>query len=93
MRVIGYIEHAHLKISVFKMDEKYVVKFESNWCEQVYKFRADEHINGLEAIQQLVDEQFISAVERSFPQMHQTRMQAIGKTLPPPTANEFDSLI
>ncbi|NJL74112.1 MAG: hypothetical protein HC892_02770 [Saprospiraceae bacterium] len=92
MRVIGYIEHPSLKISVFKMDEKYVVKFESGFYEQIFKFKADEYINGLEAVQRVIDAEFISSVERSLPAMHQLRMQALSRLLPPVQENEFDKL-
>ncbi|MBK7870450.1 MAG: hypothetical protein IPJ74_07085 [Saprospiraceae bacterium] len=47
MRIIGYIEHPVLKITVFKMDNKISIKFESGLYEQTYKFRSGDTISNL----------------------------------------------
>ena len=39
MRILGYIDHPVVKITVFKMDNKFSVKFESIHYEQTFKFR------------------------------------------------------
>lgn len=69
MRVIGYIEHPRLKISIFDTEHRYPVKFEDGTREQIYRFRKSEALSGLTDVQQLVDEEFIAAVERTFRKM------------------------
>lgn len=93
MRIIGYIEHPHLKISVFKLTHRYAVKFESGLYEQTFKFRESEQINGLAALQNLVDQAFLSKVENTFVTMHQTKMEAVNRNNPVMDRNEFDTII
>lgn len=74
MRIIGYIEHPWMKITVFKMDDKISVKFESGQYEQTYKFRSGEGVEGLEDVRHFADAQFISAVESILTAMHQAKL-------------------
>ncbi|MBP7273350.1 MAG: hypothetical protein KA974_05890 [Saprospiraceae bacterium] len=74
MRIIGYIEHPTLKITVFKMDNKLSVKFETGLYEQTYKFRDGEGIEELADVTRLITPNFIGQVEQIFIQMHQYRL-------------------
>lgn len=82
MRIIGYIEHPSLKITVFQMDNKLSVKFENTFYEQTYKFRQSEDLNTISDVQKLVDETFIAKVLEQFPVMHQTKQKALDRFLP-----------
>ena len=94
MRIIGNIEHPHLKITVFKMDNRLSVKFENPWYEQTYKFGTDERVASLEAVQQLVDGAFIEHVLEQFRHMHRTRLEALGRAFPAREAEaEFETII
>ena len=93
MRIIGYIEHPTLKITVFKMDDKLSLKFESGLYEQTYKFRASNEINDLVHIQSLVDEFFLQKVMSDLTQMHRTKMEAMSRFLPEERENEFEEII
>ncbi|MEM8523554.1 MAG: hypothetical protein AAGG68_02865 [Bacteroidota bacterium] len=93
MRIIGYIEHPQLKITVFKMNNKLSVKFESGLYEQTYKFRESEDLKNIEQMKHLVDNQLIIQVEQGLAQMHQIKNQALSRYLPPVEDNEFDTLI
>lgn len=93
MRIIGYIEHPILKITVFKMNNKLSVKLESGLYEQTYKFRESEHLKNVQDVQRLIDHEFVQSVEADFKHMHQRRMQAMGRFLPPVEEDEFDTLI
>ena len=44
MRIIGYIEHPNLKITVFKNEGKVSVQLESGLNVQLYKFRDGEGV-------------------------------------------------
>ncbi|MEL6717715.1 MAG: hypothetical protein AAFP82_03285 [Bacteroidota bacterium] len=93
MRIIGYIEHPHLKITVFKMNNRVSVKFESGLYEQTYKFRESEALKNIDQVKQLVDNQLIIEVEKGLAQMHRSKNQALARYLPPKEEDEFDTLI
>jgi hypothetical protein len=94
MRIIGYIEHPVLKISVFKMEHKFSVQFESGFAEQIYKFRQDDNIQHLKDIQNLIDEAFIQKVESILQIMHQERSDLLERTFPQTIDNEsFEEII
>jgi len=94
MRIIGYIEHPSLKITVFKMDNRLSVKFESGLYEQIYKFRQGEGMETLADIQALVDDTFCQEVQQGIQTMHNVRTRAISRKLPQPdVADEFEEII
>jgi hypothetical protein len=94
MRIIGYIEHPILKISVFKMEHKFSVKFESGFAEQIYKFRQDDHIQHLKDIQNLIDAAFIQKVEAILQTMHQEQADLLERRFPQTVDNElFEEII
>jgi hypothetical protein len=93
MRIIGNIEHPILKITVFKMDNKFSVKFESGLYEQTYKFRSSDAISGLESIQKVVDATFCEEVLQELNRMHQRKNQAMARTLPQEVDTEFEEII
>lgn len=74
MRIEGYIEHPNMKITIFKMDNKYSVKFETPNYEQTYKLRTGGGINSSEDVREWVDEELISKVLFQFNTMHNTTM-------------------
>lgn len=68
MRIVGNIPHPDIRITVFHMNDKYVVKLEAGLMEQVFKFDSDKY-HGFESIQKLVDETFISNALKRFNEM------------------------
>ncbi len=93
MRVIGYIEHPELKISVFKMDNRLSVKFENAWYEQTYKFGTDDRVSTLESVQNIVNEDFIHKVLEEMQNMHQIRLEALLREFPPAVEEAFEEII
>lgn len=93
MRIIGYIEHPTLKITVFKMDNRLSIKFETGQLEQTYKFRASEHIAQLSDIQKLIDERFITGVSAQFQAMLGISGDALARHLPVVDADEFPRIV
>jgi hypothetical protein len=87
MRIIGNIEHPHLKITVFKMENRMSVKFENNLYEQTYKLSIDERFTDLQSVKNWIDATFIAEVLQQFQAMHQNRMQSIARVFP--VENEF----
>ena len=93
MRIIGYVEHPIMKITVFKMDDKRAVKFEAGLLEQTYKFRTFEGFSTLSEIQHWVDAELIQAVENTFAQMNKQKSAALDRTLPVEIQEEFEEII
>jgi hypothetical protein len=69
MRIIDSIPHPQLRISIFSMNDKYLVKFEAGPYEQTYKFDHDE-VAGLEDLKSKVDDAFLENIASIFKQMH-----------------------
>ncbi len=69
MRIIANIPHPKITISVFSMNDKYLVKFEAGPMEQVFKFFHDE-VNGVEGVKQMVDDEFLDKVMERFNEMY-----------------------
>lgn len=93
MRIIGYLDHPVLKITVFKMDNKYSVKFETGLYEQIYKFREGEASNGMEDVTKIVDAAFCEAVLQAFNAMHAIKNQAQARLFPALPSDAFEEII
>ncbi|MCC6723124.1 MAG: hypothetical protein IT258_01345 [Saprospiraceae bacterium] len=81
MRIIGDIPHPSMKITVFKMDNKLSVKFETGLYEQTFKFRESNELSDFPSMQRLVDEQFMQEVMEDFAKLHQVKNAALGRFL------------
>lgn len=92
MRIIGDIPHPSMKITVFKMDNKLSVKFETGLYEQTFKFRESNELSDFESMQKLVDEHFIAEVIEQFAKLHRTKNEALGRFLPK-VVQEFEEII
>jgi len=65
MRIIENIPHPNITISIFQMNDKYLVKFEAGPMEQVFKFKTEE-IGGLDALKKKIDKEFVEEVYQRF---------------------------
>lgn len=66
MRIIASIPHPDIRISVFQMNDKYIVEMETGPMKQVYKFSSEE-VSGVEEIRKIIDEEFLrKAMERFY---------------------------
>ena len=77
MRIAGYIDHPHFKITVFEVESKFLVKFEIGLFEQTYKLRKGEKIQSFKDIQHFITENFIQNVEEVFQSMLKHRNEAL----------------
>ena len=67
MRVIAELPHPECKISIFSMNQKYIVKFEQGTFEQSYKLsELDLSGGGVNDVFEILDEEFISTVIERF---------------------------
>lgn len=92
MRIIGYIEHPQLKITVFKDGGRVSVKLENGMYEQTYKFRDGTGVESLQEAQEVVDAEFIAEVQKTFTFMHRSKMQAMDRKAGS-EEEEFDEII
>ena len=69
MRIIDNIPHPSMQISIFQMNDKFLVKFEAAMMEQVFKFDMQE-IKNLDALKQLINPSFIDTVRKRFNEMY-----------------------
>ena len=93
MRIAGYIEHPGMKITLFKTDTRYSVKFETGFLEQTYKFLRPRATDELQEIRKLIDEDFIRQVELQFVQMGKLHGDTLTRHAPQDAEEEFDDLI
>jgi hypothetical protein len=80
MRIIAELPHPDCKISIFNMNQKYIVKFEQGTLEQSYKLsELDLSGGGVNEIFQIIDEAFISTVVERFKVMRSDFAQAYNR--------------
>lgn len=92
MRVVGEIEHPRLKITIFKNDGKFSIKFEGGLLEQIYKFRDDERLSSVETVKSLVDADFIAKIEDILRGMKTAQIAAMERAFPI-DEDEFDVIL
>ncbi len=68
MRIIDTIPHPSITISIFQMNEKFIVKFEAGPMEQAFKFENTE-VKGLENLKKMITPEFIEEVRKRFNEM------------------------
>ncbi|MCX2574487.1 hypothetical protein [Pedobacter sandarakinus] len=67
MRVIAELPHPECKISIFSMNQKYIVKFEQGSFEQSYKLaELDLSGGGVNDVFEILDEEFIATAISRF---------------------------
>lgn len=77
MRVIAELPHPECKITLFNMNQKYIVKFEQGTLEQSYKLsELDLSGGGANEIFQMLDEAFITTVIERFSTMRKDFSEA-----------------
>lgn len=69
MRVVAELPHPDCKITIFSMNNKYIIKFEQGTIEQTYKLAEMDVLNGVDGVFEIIDETFISAVVANFKMM------------------------
>ncbi|HKK75074.1 MAG TPA: hypothetical protein VJ953_08390 [Saprospiraceae bacterium] len=92
MRIVGEIKHPVYKITLFKMDTRYSVKFEDRDLEQTYKFREGAIVQSLKDVYALMDKAFMDLVDQAFEQMRNASVQALAQAQER-HLDEFDEII
>jgi hypothetical protein len=81
MRIVGYIEHPVLKITVMQMNNRYVLKLEANMLEQTYKFHEDDNLRTMADIEKMVDDTFLEECLKRFAEMNKSRGEMYTRTI------------
>ena len=68
MRIIDSIPHPSINISIFQMNDKYIVRFEAGPMEQAFKFEASE-VKSVDALKKIITPEYIEAVRTRFNEM------------------------
>lgn len=69
MRTLAELPHPECKITIFGMNQKYIIKFEQGSLEQTYKIAEADILNGVNGVFEILDEEFISKVLENFSNM------------------------
>ena len=68
MRTVTTIPHDKFTITIFSMNEKYLVKLEGGPMEQTYKIPMDR-VEGLDGLRKIISENFLNRAEEIHNQM------------------------
>lgn len=69
MRIIAELPHPEFKISIFYMNQKFIVKIERGVLEQSYKIAEMDLTDGVNSVFELLDEEFLRTVTTRFVEM------------------------
>ncbi|MEE1885544.1 hypothetical protein [Pedobacter flavus] len=73
MRIIAELPHPDCKITIFNMNQKYIVKLEQGPLEQSYKIsELDLAGGGVNDVFEIIDDAFIQEALQHFSQMRLT---------------------
>jgi len=76
MRTIAELPHPDFKITLFAMNQKFILKFEQGTLEQVYKIAEVDLTDGANGVLQLIDDDFTKSVSQRFDEMRQSFVSA-----------------
>jgi len=68
MRIIDSIPHPSITISIFQMNDKYLVKLEAGPMEQVFKYTIAE-VKSVENLKKIINDEFIETCRARFNEM------------------------
>jgi hypothetical protein len=69
MRVIAELPHPEFKITIFNMNQKFIVKMERGTLEQSFKIPEMDLTDGVNSVFELLDEEFLKTVGARFAEM------------------------
>jgi hypothetical protein len=79
MRTIAEIPHPDCKITIFSMNQKFIIKFEQGNLEQTYKIAEMSVTDGVNGIFQIVDDEFIQKITAQFEEMRNSFSEAYNR--------------
>ncbi|MCT1531421.1 hypothetical protein ACFQ2C_04625 [Sphingobacterium daejeonense] len=79
MRVLAELPHPDCKITIFGMNQKFIIKFEQGSLEQSYKLAEADVVGGVNGIFELLDDDFMKRVLDLFAQMRSAIIETYNK--------------
>lgn len=79
MRSLAELPHPDCKITIFGMNQKYIIKFEQGNLEQTYKIAEADILNGVNGVFEILDEEFINTVLNNFSAMRAAFIDSYNK--------------
>ncbi|MGN0003818.1 MAG: hypothetical protein ACI35V_10330 [Sphingobacterium composti] len=79
MRTLAELPHPECKITIFGMNQKYIIKFEQGNLEQTYKIAEADILNGVNGVFEILDEEFINRVLENFTSMRSSFIDTYNK--------------
>ncbi|WP_159635911.1 hypothetical protein [Sphingobacterium composti Ten et al. 2007 non Yoo et al. 2007] len=79
MRTLAELPHPECKITIFGMNQKYIIKFEQGNLEQTYKIAEADILNGVNGVFEILDEEFINRVLENFTGMRSSFIDTYNK--------------
>ncbi len=76
MRILAELPHPDCKISIFGMNQKFIIKFEQGALEQSYKLAETDVVGGVNGVFEILDETFINHVLAQFSSMRTVFIEA-----------------
>ena len=80
MRILAELPHPDCKISIFGMNQKFIIKFEQGNLEQSFKISEMDIIGGVNGVFELLDDTFIAQVLQGFNNMRKDFIDAYNRT-------------
>ncbi len=69
MRVVAELPHPEFKITIFSMNQKFIIKAEKGILEQSYKIPDMDLTDGINSVFELLDEEFLKTIAARFTDM------------------------
>lgn len=69
MRVVAELPHEVCKITIFSMNQKFIIKLEKGIYEQSYKVSEIDLTDGVDGVFKILDDEFMQTVAERFKQM------------------------
>ena len=79
MRTLAELPHPECKITIFGMNQKYIIKFEQGNLEQTYKIAETDILNGVNGVFEILDEEFMTKVLHNFNNMRNSFIDTYNK--------------
>lgn len=76
MRTIAEIPHPDCKITIFSMNQKFIIKFEQGNLEQTFKIEEINVTDGVNGVFQIIDDEFIQKITSQFEEMRSSFSEA-----------------
>ena len=69
MRVVAELPHMLCKITIFSMNQKFIIKLEKGIYEQTYKLSEKDLTDGVNDVFKMLDDQFLEKASTRFDEM------------------------